>query len=237
MPEADTCSVCERTILAGELPRTYLTHDGEPRTVCDLCRPRAEAAGWTPEGRLSEPMPPNNDRGRSRGRMRKMLERARESAAIAASRPPREEEREGQAAAVAASQPSASSADVDARLATPSRRRSVPQSPERRMRRAFERFNASEHRRMVAGLMRSLGSPSVSAVSSASSPAEVRITVAWELAWYQWEVDIAREGAPLRELAKGDEVGELPEDDRRWNAHANSEGELQVGVAEGGSDA
>lgn len=157
--------------------------------------------------------------------MRRFLDRARASAAIAATRPVRE--------------PSAAApAEVERAAAeeggppSPAHRHSVPQSPERRMRRAFQRFNASEQRRMVRGLIRSLGEPSVSALSSPSAPAEVRITVAWELAWYQWEVDIARDDAPLRELARGDEIGELSEGDRRWNGRANSEGELSVGLEE-----
>ena len=33
-------------MLAGERTREYLTPDGEPRAVCDLCRTRVQRAGW-----------------------------------------------------------------------------------------------------------------------------------------------------------------------------------------------
>jgi hypothetical protein len=97
------------------------------------------------------------------------------------------------------------------------------------MQRALLSFNGSEHRRTVAGLIRSLGLPSVAAATSGASPAQVRITVAWELAWYQWEVDLSHDGAPVTPLAKGDEVAELGEEDRHWNARANDQGELSLG--------
>jgi hypothetical protein len=119
--------------------------------------------------------------------------------------------------------------------AAPRRRRSIPQSPNRRIKRAFERFNETDYPSMVAGLIRSLGPPWVSAVTSAATPAEVRITVAWELSWYQWEVDLASDGLAVRELAKGNEVGELDEGDRAWNAHATEEGELRLGVGGDGA--
>jgi hypothetical protein len=240
MPEATVCSVCERTILAGEVPRTYVTRDGAARVVCALCRPRAEVAGWIPEERFGEILPAENGRGarRGRGRMRRMIERARESAAIAASRPTPDERRREADAALAAEPhlPRHAAGELEPQPIAATRRHSVPQSPERRMRRAFESFNASEHRRMVAGLMRSLGTPWVSAVTEASTPGEVRITVAWELAWYQWEVDIAREGAQLRQIAKGDEISELPEADQAWNGRAGADGELRVGNESEGSD-
>jgi hypothetical protein len=114
-------------------------------------------------------------------------------------------------------------------------RRSIPQSPNRRIKRAFDSFNESDYRRTVAGLIRSLGPPRVSAMTSAASPAEVRITVAWELSWYQWEVDLAGDRLPVRELSKGDEVGQLDEEYRAWNAHATEDGELRLGAE--GNDA
>lgn len=110
------------------------------------------------------------------------------------------------------------------------RRTAVPQSPERRIRRALERFNESRYRRTVAGLIRSLGLPQVSALTTPEAPAEVRVTVAWELSWYQWEVDLTGEDHAVRELAKGDEISELDEADRQWNARASEDGELHFGA-------
>src|SRR5579859_5102452 len=39
------CDVCERRLLRGEQPETFLAA-GQPRTVCELCAPRATHQGW-----------------------------------------------------------------------------------------------------------------------------------------------------------------------------------------------
>lgn len=91
-------------------------------------------------------------------------------------------------------------------------------------------FNESEPSRTVAGLCRSLGQPTVSVGASAGSPSAVRITVAWELCWYQWCVDVADERRPVFELAKGGEVDELDRSSRHWNAAAERDGRLTLGA-------
>jgi hypothetical protein len=100
------------------------------------------------------------------------------------------------------------------------------------MGRALATFNASEHRRTVAGLIRSLGSPSVCVSTPAGDPGGVRVTVAWELSWYQWEVGLAAGGGgdSVRDLAKGADPEELAEADRAWNARASEGGELRLGL-------
>jgi hypothetical protein len=80
--------------------------------------------------------------------------------------------------------------------------------------RAAARFNASEAGRAVAGLVRTLGVPS----ASAGAADEVRITVAWELSWYQWGVDVGDESRPVVQLGKGTEVDQLDPAARQWNA-------------------
>jgi hypothetical protein len=267
-PQPDSCSVCGRTILAGERTREYVTRDGEPRAVCELCRARAEAAGWIPAELAETGLPERERNGRGRGRMRRFIERARETAAAVgggAERPAPEPEfaagpgpeaaahEPAEAPAAAAPAPEQAPApDPEPEAPTPRawvrervespeaprprRRRGIPQSPNRRIKRAFEIFNETDYPGMLAGLIRSLGPPWVSAFTSAATPAEVRITVAWELSWYQWEVDLTSQGIEVRELAKGDEVGQLDEDDRSWNAHATEEGELRFGAAEGDAE-
>ncbi len=73
------------------------------------------------------------------------------------------------------------------------------------MRRAVERFNGSDERRKVAGLIRSLGEPRA-AVRPDAARQMALVTVAWELSWYQWEVSADGDGESVREVAKGDEV-------------------------------
>ena|SRR5215213_7146451 len=89
---------------------------------------------------------------------------------------------------------------------------------------AVDRFNASGSTRIVAGLMRTLGLPRVSIGAAAGSPDEVRITVAWELSWYQWGVDTGDFSRPVFEIGRGGELAELDGSARVWNG----------GVAEGG---
>jgi hypothetical protein len=48
------------------------------------------------------------------------------------------------------------------------------------------------------------------------------ITVAWDLSWYQWSI----EGENVKQIAKGNEISELPITDRNWNASAAEDGYL-----------
>ena len=94
-------------------------------------------------------------------------------------------------------------------------------SPTSRFEQAIARFNAGDAGRTVAGLTRTLGAPSVSVGDSAGAADEVRVTVAWELTWYQWGVDLGDELRPVYELDKGYEVDEIDAAARQWNASAH----------------
>jgi hypothetical protein len=94
-------------------------------------------------------------------------------------------------------------------------------SPSTRFERAIARFNSSDAGRTVAGLTRTLGAPSVSVGDLAGAADEVRVTVAWELTWYQWSVDLGDELRPVYELKKGFEVEEIDPSARQWNASAH----------------
>jgi hypothetical protein len=106
----------------------------------------------------------------------------------------------------------------------------VPLEPADRFERAVARFNASEEARTVAGLMRTLGEPRVSIGSAAGSAGEVRITVAWELSWYQWRVDVGDRPQPVSQLDKGDEIDQLDGSARQWNATTGEGGRLLLGA-------
>jgi len=94
-------------------------------------------------------------------------------------------------------------------------------SPASRFESAVARFNASDAGRTAAGLTRTLGAPSVSVGDLAGSEDVVRVTVAWELTWYQWGVDLGDELRPVFELEKGFEVSEIDSAARQWNASAH----------------
>jgi hypothetical protein len=94
---------------------------------------------------------------------------------------------------------------------------------------AVDRFNASQSRRTVAGLMRTLGTPRVSIGAAAGSPSEVRITIAWELSWYQWGIDVEDEAGPVVELGRGAEIEQLDGAARIWNGGAVEGGSIFIG--------
>jgi hypothetical protein len=250
--EPGICDVCGRSMLAGERTRTYLTRDREEREVCDLCLVRAESADWTPRELAGAQRPERREGG---GAVRRLFGRARESAAtLTRPQPPEEggpeEHSEKRVRAAETADQNGSEKPRRARRATrrpaaeederpraePAaaearpRRRSVPQKPERRIRRAFESFNLSEYKSTVRSLIRSLGGPYVCAVTTNEDPSIVRITVAWELSWYQYEVDITSEAEAVRELGRGDELSQLSAEDQAWNAHAAEDGELRTGL-------
>jgi hypothetical protein len=94
--------------------------------------------------------------------------------------------------------------------------------------RAVARFNASEAGRIVVGLTRTLGAPRASVGAAAGSPGVVRVTVAWELSWYQWGVDLGGGQRPVFEIAKGSEVPQLDAAARQWNASVGEDGRLRL---------
>jgi hypothetical protein len=107
-------------------------------------------------------------------------------------------------------------------------RRRQAEAPGNRLERAVVCFNESSAGRTVAGLTRSLGRPTVSVGAAAGSSGEMRITVAWELCWYQWAVDHA---GHVVEIAKGEDVEQLDRSARHWNARVGKAGQLVFGAA------
>jgi hypothetical protein len=234
----ETCAVCGRTILAGERTRIYLTPDGEPHDVCELCRGRAEHYGWIWEELASqrEPEAPRRRNRRLSALLRREGRRAQEPVdeedeaeeEAEAVEPVEEEPEEARPRQRPSPDPAAPGAQVRAR---------VPDSPHARQEHAIERFNESEEARTVAGLMRTLGPPWISVGAAAQSSSEVRITVAWELSWYQWGVDLRDELRPVYQIAKGHELSELDAAAQQWNAMAAEGGKLMLGLPPGWGDA
>jgi hypothetical protein len=120
--------------------------------------------------------------------------------------------------------------DATPQAERPKPTRKAKRGPEALMRRAVERFNSSEERRKVAGLIRSLGEPNAG-VKPDQRRQLALVTVAWELSWYQWEVGAdgdGDDGEPVREVAKGAEVSELDDEARAWNAAVDEDGTLRL---------
>jgi hypothetical protein len=85
----------------------------------------------------------------------------------------------------------------------------------------LEVFNASSEVRKVAGLRRSLGEPRVCVRPDDEGGGEL-VIVAWDLSWYRWSV----RGTSVKQVAKGNEISELPVADRDWNSTAAADGTL-----------
>jgi hypothetical protein len=109
--------------------------------------------------------------------------------------------------------------------------RAVPTNAQVKVERALELFNQSEHVRTIAGIAKTLGEPWVSAAPLTEAPAEVSIVVAWELSWYRFRVDLGDADDPVTLVNKGQELDELENGMREWNATALADGRLAVGVA------
>ena len=82
---------------------------------------------------------------------------------------------------------------------------------------AADLFNASQYRRTVAGIAKSLGEPRVSVVVLSGVNAEVVVTVAWDISWYQYRVSPESDN-PVRLEGRGHDPGELEVSFTGWNA-------------------
>jgi predicted RNA-binding Zn-ribbon protein involved in translation (DUF1610 family) len=90
---------------------------------------------------------------------------------------------------------------------------------------AAELFNASDYRRTVAGIARSLGEPRVSIVPLSGVSGELVITVAWDISWYQYRVSPDSAQA-VRLAERGQDTGEIEGPYTAWNAHLHEDGRV-----------
>jgi hypothetical protein len=245
--EHTACDVCHRTMLKGEWAEPYLTPSRERRLVCELCAPRAQREGWIRESAApNAPAQPQRQPER-RGLFRR-LNRRRDQAITDAEPQPLEREPDADQWRVehseANGQELAPEEPVFARLRKraaaaprkPRHVRAVPTNAQLKIDRALDLFNRSEHPRTIAGIARSLGGPHASAQTSPRSAAEVVITVAWELSWYQFTVDLSDPREPVQLRAQGQELSELDDAARSWNVEADAEGMLAPPAADGEHD-
>jgi hypothetical protein len=102
--------------------------------------------------------------------------------------------------------------------------------PELAMVEAADIFNASDYRRTIGGVAKSLGEPRASILQLSGVNQELVITIAWDITWYQYRV--SRESAqPVRLEARGHEPGELDGLFKSWNARVDSEGRVVPDIA------
>jgi len=90
---------------------------------------------------------------------------------------------------------------------------------------AADIFNASDYRRTVGGIAKSLGEPRASIVPLSGVTGELIVTVAWEISWYQYRVT-PDSPKPVRLAERGHELSDLDVAYQRWNAHVEDDGRL-----------
>lgn len=251
----EVCAVCDRHLLRGEQPEIFL-HDGARRDVCELCVPRALYAGWIRVGVNDAPtLEPGRGRGASlidrlkRGSRRDRTPRSPEPESAARRSSRRREQHAGDDDAAAATsrpewrphriedeveglalseEPAAAPLAAYATAGSPAQ---VTTSGARMTARAIDLYNHSEHPRRLAGIARTLGAPWVTVRTLEGS--RVQIVLAWELTWYRFELDLAREADGVRASGQGTSLGDLQPGDVDPNAVADDHGYLYLhtGVA------
>ena len=214
-------------------PRRTSRPAGSASTVCELCSRRAEHEGWIREsaaGDLPAALPRPEPRGRLLGRLRRRraepdgagrdLRGAGDGHATTGPRAPSPEpSTRSRAAAAGAAAASAHATAGPAPRARGAHHREV------KVERALELFNGSEHQRTIAG-HRPLARRAVGHRRARSRTRRARWSscVAWELSWYRYRVDLGDAGEPVLLLEKGDELDEIDEALRDWNATLDGTG-------------
>lgn len=238
--EVDVCDICTRTLLRGEKTEAFV-NGGRRYSVCELCKPHALHEGWMREGTMPD-FQAGGDRVQRRGRLfgRRPRKGERE---IELQEPagPRTLDDElslggawGMAAPAAApAHPAAepvpaapAAARRGSRVREPRHVHAIPTSGDHKIAVAVEVFNASIHRRTVAGVARSLGAPAVNIAPDQTHPSIVWIVVSWELCWYRYEIDLGDPQGHARLDGQGYELSELAEHELIGNASSDDNGAL-----------
>jgi hypothetical protein len=234
--EQVACDVCGRTMLKGERTEPYLAPSRERKLVCSLCAPRAQQEGWIRESAnpATPVQPPREPERRRRLRRGRRARAAEDSGRSQVDDAPSNGEEAEPVWPDTEERPPPPRQERQPRLRRDPRHvRAVPTNAQLKLERALELFNTSEHLRTVTGLARTLGTPQVSASTSGESAAEVVITVAWDISWYQFVVDLSDYNQPVRMETQGQEIEELAEEARNWNTRVEPNGSLAIGSGEG----
>jgi predicted RNA-binding Zn-ribbon protein involved in translation (DUF1610 family) len=95
---------------------------------------------------------------------------------------------------------------------------------------AADLFNASQYRRTIGGIAKSLGEPRVSIVPLSGVNPDVVVTVVWEISWYQYRVT-PESAQPVRLAERGHDPSELESMFGESNAHLVDDGRLVPDIA------
>ena len=95
---------------------------------------------------------------------------------------------------------------------------------------AADLFNASQYRRTVGGIGKSLGTPQVSVVTLSGVNTEAVVTVAWDISWYQYRISFESDN-PVRLEGRGHDPAELEQSFTEWNALMEEDGRIVPDIA------
>jgi hypothetical protein len=95
---------------------------------------------------------------------------------------------------------------------------------------ASDLFNESAFRRTVAGIAKSLGAPKASIVPLSGTSAEVVLTVAWDISWYQYRIT-PDSGQPVRLAERGQDPREVDAMFTGWNAKLTADGRIAPDIS------
>jgi hypothetical protein len=95
---------------------------------------------------------------------------------------------------------------------------------------AADLFNASQYRRTVGGIAKSLGAPRVSIIPLSGVNPDVVVTVAWDISWYQYRVT-SDSAQPVRLAERGHDPDDLEGSFTEWNGHMEGDGRIAPDIA------
>jgi hypothetical protein len=95
---------------------------------------------------------------------------------------------------------------------------------------AADLYNASDYRRTIGGVAKSLGEPRASILPLAGVNQELLITIAWDITWYQYRVS-PESAQPVKLEARGHELGDLDGAFQAWNAKIQPDGRIVPQIA------
>jgi hypothetical protein len=196
-----SCAICERTLLLGERAIRFSPNGGADYVdVCPLCQETAMEHGWIREGAPTTPTVPVSRKRRGGG---------------------------GWLAALMGTTPRTRT--VEQMVASEPILRRLSEH-ELAMVEAVDLFNASQYRRTIGGIAKSLGAPRISVVVLSGVNSEVVLTVAWDISWYQYRVSPEFENA-VRLEDRGHDPSELEASFTSWNATMEVDGRIVPEIA------
>ncbi len=95
---------------------------------------------------------------------------------------------------------------------------------------AADLYNASDYRRTIGGVAKSLGEPRASILPLSGVNQELVITIAWDITWYQYRVS-PESAQPVKLEARGHELRELEGSFQTWNAKIQPDGRIVPEIA------